>query len=156
MLAAGHGGQVLLSADAHAALAASESGWQAKALGEYRFKGIGSPFSVFQSLARRTPADFPRCESTVCHPVAGSRLRPLGAGYELREEIGGGDFGIVYRAYQPSVGREVATRSSARNSSINHLSFGASRPRLVSSHSSSIRTSSPCTTIGAIPTAHTS
>src|SRR5207244_11394904 len=47
MLAAAHGGQVLLSADAHAALSATQSGWQAKALGEFRFKGIGSPQHVF-------------------------------------------------------------------------------------------------------------
>ncbi len=31
-------------------------------------------------------------------------------GYELREQIGEGDFGFVYRAYQPSVGREVAIK----------------------------------------------
>src|SRR5215210_3642813 len=59
MLAAAHGGQVLFSAEAHAALSASESGWQAKALGEYRFKGIGSPFSVFQLLVDGLSADFP-------------------------------------------------------------------------------------------------
>src|SRR5258708_18297560 len=31
-------------------------------------------------------------------------------GYELRERIGAGGFGAVYRAYQPSVGREVAVK----------------------------------------------
>src|SRR5688572_8017684 len=31
-------------------------------------------------------------------------------GYELRECIGEGGFGAVYRAYQPSVGREVAVK----------------------------------------------
>ena len=31
-------------------------------------------------------------------------------GYELREQVGSGDFGVVYRAYQPSVGREVAIK----------------------------------------------
>ena len=31
-------------------------------------------------------------------------------GYELREQVGGGDLGVVYRAYQPSVGREVAIK----------------------------------------------
>lgn len=30
--------------------------------------------------------------------------------YELREQVGEGEFGIVYRAYQPSVGREVAVK----------------------------------------------
>jgi serine/threonine protein kinase/DNA-binding SARP family transcriptional activator/WD40 repeat protein len=111
MLAAGHGGQVLLSADAHAALAATESGWQAKALGEYRFKGIGSPFSVFQVLLDGLPADFPPLRIDRLPPALpavafGRSVR----GYELREEVGGGDFGIVYRAYQPSVGREVAIK----------------------------------------------
>jgi serine/threonine protein kinase/WD40 repeat protein/DNA-binding SARP family transcriptional activator len=111
MLAAAHGGQVLLSADAHAALSATESGWQAKALGEYRFKGIGSPFSVFQLLLDGLPADFPPLRIDRLPPalpaVAFGRSVP---GYELREEVGSGDFGIVYRAYQPSVGREVAIK----------------------------------------------
>lgn len=31
-------------------------------------------------------------------------------GYELREEIGAGEFGLAYRAYQPAVGREVAIK----------------------------------------------
>src|SRR5574338_782513 len=31
-------------------------------------------------------------------------------GYELRERVGAGGFGEVYRAYQPAVGREVAVK----------------------------------------------
>jgi WD40 repeat protein/serine/threonine protein kinase len=31
-------------------------------------------------------------------------------GYELREQIGAGGYGVVYRAYQPLVGREVAVK----------------------------------------------
>jgi serine/threonine protein kinase len=31
-------------------------------------------------------------------------------GYEIRERIGAGGFGAVYRAFQPSVGREVAIK----------------------------------------------
>ena len=111
LLAAAHGGQVLLSADAHAALSALQGGWQAKALGEFRFKGIGSLQHVFQLLLDGLHSDFP--------PLRIDRLPPAippGAfgrsvrGYELREQVGSGDFGIVYRAYQPSVGREVAIK----------------------------------------------
>ena len=50
-------------------------------------------------------------------PGAGRRRRASAAepglavrGYELREEIGEGAFGVVYRAYQPAVGREVAIK----------------------------------------------
>src|SRR5574341_1036036 len=39
-------------------------------------------------------------------PAQGQEIR----GYELRERIGAGGFGEVYRAYQPSVGREVAVK----------------------------------------------
>ena len=111
MLAAAHGGQVLLSADAHAALSASRGGWQAKALGEFRFKGIGSPQHVFQLLLDGLPADFPPLRIDRMPPPT-----PVGAfgrsvrGYELREQVGSGDVGVVYRAYQPSVGREVAIK----------------------------------------------
>jgi len=31
-------------------------------------------------------------------------------GYELRERVGAGGFGVVYRAYQPLIGREVAVK----------------------------------------------
>ena len=81
MLAAAHGGQVLLSADAHAALSTSRGGWQAKALGEFRFKGIGSPQHVFQLLLDGLPADFPPLRiDRLPPPHPGRRLRPLGAG----------------------------------------------------------------------------
>ncbi len=39
-------------------------------------------------------------------PQAGLSVR----GYELREKIGEGAFGVAYRAYQPAVGREVAIK----------------------------------------------
>jgi len=38
--------------------------------------------------------------------VASKKLR----GYELRERIGAGSFGVIYRAHQPAVGREVAVK----------------------------------------------
>src|SRR5439155_407862 len=102
-LAAGHGGQVLLSADAHAALSATRAGWQAKALGEFRFKGIGSPQNVFQLLLDGLPADFPplridRLPPSVAPGAFGRSVR----GYELREQVGAGDFGVVYRDLKPA------------------------------------------------------
>jgi DNA-binding SARP family transcriptional activator len=45
-----------------------------------------------------------------CGPVARAGADRAVRGYELRERIGGGDGSSVYRAYQPSVGREVALR----------------------------------------------
>ena len=111
ILASGHGGQVLLSADAHAALAAGEAGWQAKALGEYRFKGIGSPVHVFQLLLDGLPSEFPPLRiDRLPPPLPAVAFGRSVRGYELREEVGRGDFGIVFRAYQPSVGREVAIK----------------------------------------------
>jgi len=123
MLAAAHGGQVLLSAEAHAALATSRGGWQAKALGEFRFKGIGSPQHVFQLLVEGLPADFPplridRLPPAILPGAFGRSVR----GYELREQVGGGDLGVVYRAYQPSVGREVAIKA-IRPELVNQPSF---------------------------------
>ena len=111
MLAATHGGQVLLSADAHAALAASRGGWQAKALGEVRFKGIASPQPVFQLLLDGVPTDFPPLRiDRLPPPVPPGAFGRSVRGYELREQVGSGDLGVVYRAYQPTVGREVAIK----------------------------------------------
>lgn len=44
--------------------------------------------------------------------IAPESIRPGRSirGYELREEAGRGTIGVVYRAYQPSVGREVAMK----------------------------------------------
>jgi ABC-type oligopeptide transport system substrate-binding subunit/DNA-binding SARP family transcriptional activator/tRNA A-37 threonylcarbamoyl transferase component Bud32 len=35
---------------------------------------------------------------------------PLGRGFELKEEIGAGAYGVVYRAFQPAAGRNVAIK----------------------------------------------
>ncbi len=48
----------------------------------------------------------PETERTDLEPVVGANVR----GYELREQIGIGDYGVVYRAFQPSVGREAAIK----------------------------------------------
>src|SRR3954470_16110595 len=38
------------------------------------------------------------------------RIAQIVKGYELREKIGEGGYGVVYRAYQPLVGRDVAVK----------------------------------------------
>jgi class 3 adenylate cyclase/DNA-binding winged helix-turn-helix (wHTH) protein len=110
VLAAAHGGQVLLSREAHG-LSSARSGWQAKALGEHRLKGIGAPVTVFQLVIDGLPTDFPPLR--IDRPATSAARTGFGRsvrGYELREQVGTGDFGVVYRAYQPSVGREVAIK----------------------------------------------
>jgi serine/threonine protein kinase len=43
-------------------------------------------------------------------------------GYELREQVGTGDHGVLYRAYEPTAGREVAIKV-IRSELVNELSF---------------------------------
>ena len=113
LVSAAHGGQVLLSAEAHTALSdTATSGWQARALGDYHFRGLGRVQAVFQLVMPDLPAEFPALvldRTAVVPPVIdlGRSIR----GYELRERVGSGDFGVVYRAYHPSVGREVALKA---------------------------------------------
>src|SRR5580765_17391 len=38
------------------------------------------------------------------------RVDQVVKGYELREQIGEGGYGVVYRAYQPLIGRDVAVK----------------------------------------------
>src|SRR3954470_22031415 len=38
------------------------------------------------------------------------RIAQIVKGYELREKIGEGGYGVVYRAYQPLIGRDVAVK----------------------------------------------
>lgn len=61
---------------------------------------------VDAARAARTPSAPPLVPSAAPHDYSGHTLR----GYELRERIGGGGFGVVYRAYQPAVGRDVAVK----------------------------------------------
>ena len=42
--------------------------------------------------------------------MLGEHIVQVIKGYELREQIGEGGYGVVYRAYQPLVGRDVAVK----------------------------------------------
>ena len=108
-MSAAHGGQILLTEQAQDSLR-REPGVQILNLGEYRFKGLGAPQQVYQLVAEGLPSQFP--EPRVDGPTveAGREFGDAIRGYEIRERIGAGRFGVVYRAYQPSVGREVAVK----------------------------------------------
>ena len=67
----------------------------------------------------------PEAERADLEPVVGANVR----GYELREQIGIGDYGVVYRAFQPSVGREAAIKFIRPEYVIALTSSDASKPR---------------------------
>ena len=72
IMAAGHGGQVLMSEDAHTALSADAGGRLAGAVvGGASFQGVGPPRARLPTRGRRSSPRFPRCGST------GSHLRSL-------------------------------------------------------------------------------
>jgi DNA-binding SARP family transcriptional activator/WD40 repeat protein len=109
LASAAHGGQVLVSSAVHTVIAdSSRARLQVRQLGEHELVGFASAQRVGQLVFDGLPDDFPALR-------AGERrfdpsLPPALPGYEIREEIGKGTLGRVYRAYQPSVGREVAIK----------------------------------------------
>ncbi len=111
IVAVAHPGQVLLSAAAHDALTeAGEAGWAAAALGRFDILGLDPGAHLYQLVGNGFVADFPALRiDRLPPPVPSGRERSV-PGYELRALIGGSPLGEVHRAYQPSVGREVAVR----------------------------------------------
>ncbi|UCG40478.1 MAG: protein kinase [Acidimicrobiia bacterium] len=112
ILAAAHGGQVLLSSTAFDDLSTGHlTGVQIRQLGPYRLRGLAAPERVGQLVFVGLRAEFPELRLDASAPDLGERWEMGGLpGYELRERLGLGWSGPVYRAYQPSVGREVAIR----------------------------------------------
>ncbi len=110
LVAAAHPGQVLLSADGHAAAAAdATAGLVTRSLGIHAISRLEQAEPVHQIVVPDVPTEFgPLVTEGEAPALPGPRLGV--PGYELREEIGRGVFGTVYRAYQPSVGREVAVK----------------------------------------------
>jgi DNA-binding SARP family transcriptional activator/WD40 repeat protein/tRNA A-37 threonylcarbamoyl transferase component Bud32 len=110
LVAIGHSGQVLLSSDAQTELAAdSIGGALVRGLGQHPVARLENPETIHQLVIDGLPTEFPPLR-TGSEPPG---LPSTGAGvpgYELREVIGHGIFGTVYRGYQPSVGREVAVK----------------------------------------------
>ena len=110
IVAAGHGGQVLLSSAAQQEITeTADGGWVVKGLGSQDLRGLDAPEVVHQLVIDGLPGRFPDLRTQAVPAPLPMAARGL-AGYELRDEVGSGAFGIVHRAYQPSVGREVAIK----------------------------------------------
>ncbi|MDJ0496250.1 MAG: extracellular solute-binding protein [Acidimicrobiia bacterium] len=102
-----------------AMLALYRSGRQAEALRSYQFLkarlgdelGI-EPSAQIRKLEEQIVVGDPELEPATTLHLPGTGPEPGLAvrGYELREKLGEGAFGVVYRAYQPVVGREVAIK----------------------------------------------
>lgn len=111
LVAIAHSGQVLLSSPAHDALAAGgETGWGAESLGRFDIIGLDPGTHIFQLVGRGFRSDFPPLRTDRLPPPAPGAVERSVPGYELRHLIGVGQLGEVHRAYQPTVGREVALR----------------------------------------------
>ncbi len=121
---AAHGGQVLLSMAAQEELTRNPiEGVQVRFLGEHRLRGLSEAERISQLVFIGLQAEFPELRVHIpgpdpTDPEFGDSIR----GYELRERIGVGTFGVVYRAYQSSVGREVAIKV-IRPEFANHPAF---------------------------------
>ncbi len=111
LVGAAHGGQVLLSNDARAAaIEGADARWTIRGLGAHTIARLDREEPVHQLVVASVAADFPPLRTDSVPPALPGETTGL-AGYELRNEIGRGLFGVVYRAYQPSVGREVAVKA---------------------------------------------
>ena len=110
IVSAAHGGQVLLSSAAQQEITETAGGgWVVRGLGSQDLRGLDSPEIVHQLVIDGLLDRFPDLRTQAVPASLPMAARGL-AGYELREEVGSGAFGVVHRAYQPSVGREVAVK----------------------------------------------
>lgn len=63
------------------------------------------------SLELKKPIQVPTATDAPLDPEASYEISGRSVrGYELRDRLGEGDFGVVFRAFQPSVGREVVIK----------------------------------------------
>ncbi len=111
LCAVGHGGQVLVSASVQDEVVKSgRAGVQIRQLGEHLLRGMAAPERIAQLVFVGLPAEFPDLR-TDAESTLDQRAEMVSLpGYEVRDRIGEGAFGVVWRAYQPSVGREVAVK----------------------------------------------
>ncbi len=121
LMSIAHGGQILLSSASQGQLH-SQPGIQIRDLRRTSVeRPRSSPAGVPARCSRRT-TEFPELKLNVDTLDTSRQFGDAIRGYEIRERIGVGRFGIVYRAYQPSVGREVAVKV-IRPEFANHPAF---------------------------------
>jgi len=110
LLAAGHGGQILLTAATQELVRlVLPPRIVLRDMGQHHLKDLIRPEHVFQVVIPDLPSDFPPLKTL----TRGSTDRPkpqLLPGYMVGEQLGSGGFGAVYRAEQPGVGRTVAVK----------------------------------------------
>ena len=111
LVAVAHPGQALMSPAAHGALtSASVSGWAAESLGRFDIAGLDPGMQIFQLVGSGFASGFPDLLLDRLPPPLPDGAERSIPGYEIRALLGTGELGEVHRAYQPSVGREVAVR----------------------------------------------
>ncbi len=104
VMSSGHGGQVLLTDETR-----DRSSADTIELGAYDYKGIGR-ITVHQ-LVLDGQQEFPELRTDRTPPaITRAGFGQSIHGYDLRQMLGEGDFGIVYQAHQAGIGREVAIK----------------------------------------------
>ena len=111
LVAVAHPGQALMSPAAQDALTvAGAPGWAAESLGRFDIAGLDPGMQIFQLVGDGFAAGFPELVLDRLPPPLPSGAERAIPGYELRALLGIGELGEVHRAYQATVGREVAVR----------------------------------------------
>ncbi|HEX6299678.1 MAG TPA: BTAD domain-containing putative transcriptional regulator [Acidimicrobiia bacterium] len=109
LVSVAHPGQVILSSDAQNQIISDGPGigLRFESLGSHALPGIEDSVPIYQLLIGDPARTFPPLVTDRIPPPLPEGGRRSVPGYELREPIGVGSIGTLYRAYQPSVGREV-------------------------------------------------
>jgi DNA-binding SARP family transcriptional activator/WD40 repeat protein len=111
LVAVANPGQALCSLAGHQALTLTGvSGWAAASLGRFDIVGLDGEVDIYQLVGGGFGSDFPPLQLDRLPPLLPRGSERSVPGFELRSLIGVGELGEVHRAYQPSVGREVAVR----------------------------------------------
>jgi len=111
LVAVANAGQALCSMSGHQALTlAGVAGWAAASLGRFDIVGLDGELDIYQLVGGGFGSEFPPLQLDRLPPLLPRGSERSVPGFELRSLIGVGELGEVHRAYQPSVGREVAVR----------------------------------------------